>query len=77
MKMFEKTNLGSMSYFLGMEIKQGKDEAFTCQKKYSKKILKKFQMDGCKAARTPMKNKKKSYVKKMVLTKLMKDISGV
>ncbi|KAL0536061.1 hypothetical protein IC582_024993 [Cucumis melo] len=46
MKMFEMTNLRLMSYFLGIEIKQGQGEVFTCQKKYAKEILKKFKMDG-------------------------------
>ncbi|KAL0560868.1 hypothetical protein IC582_001283 [Cucumis melo] len=39
MKMFEMTDLGLMSYFLGIEIKQGKGEVFICQKKYAKEIL--------------------------------------
>ncbi|XP_038902363.1 secreted RxLR effector protein 161-like [Benincasa hispida] len=53
------TDLGFMSYFLGMEIKQGQDEVFICQKKYVKEILKKFQMDECKTARTLMNQKEK------------------
>jgi len=35
MKMFEMTDLGLMSYFLGIEIKQGQGEVFICQKKYA------------------------------------------
>ncbi|TYK23207.1 retrovirus-related Pol polyprotein from transposon TNT 1-94 [Cucumis melo var. makuwa] len=38
-------DLGLMSYFLGIEIKQGQGEVFICQKKYAKEILKKFKMD--------------------------------
>jgi hypothetical protein len=34
-EVFEMTDLGLMSFFLGMEILQGKDEIFICQKKYS------------------------------------------
>ena len=48
MQAFEMTDLGLMSYFLGMEIKQGQDEVFICQKKYAKEILKKFNMEDCK-----------------------------
>ncbi|XP_038904259.1 uncharacterized mitochondrial protein AtMg00810-like [Benincasa hispida] len=59
MKTFEMTDLGFMSYFLGMEIKQGQDEVFICQKKYVKEILKKFQIDECKVARTPINQKEK------------------
>ncbi|KAL0408197.1 UNVERIFIED_CONTAM: Copia protein [Sesamum radiatum] len=59
MKVFEMTDLGFMSYFLGMEIKQGQSEVFIYQKKYAKEILKKFQMEECKAASTPMNQKEK------------------
>ncbi|KAA0060156.1 Retrovirus-related Pol polyprotein from transposon TNT 1-94 [Cucumis melo var. makuwa] len=59
MKMFEMTDLGLMSYFLGIEIKQGQGEVFICQKKYAKEILKKFKMDKCKAVNTPMNQKEK------------------
>ncbi|KAL0537524.1 hypothetical protein IC582_026502 [Cucumis melo] len=59
MKMFEMTDLGFMSYFLGIEIKQGQGEVFICQKKYAKEILKKFKMDECKAVSTLMNQKEK------------------
>jgi len=39
---FEMTDLGLMTYFLGMEIKQNKNEIFICQKKYANEISKKF-----------------------------------
>jgi hypothetical protein len=48
------TDLGLMSFFLGMEIMQNREEIFICQKKYSREILKKFQMDNCKPTATPM-----------------------
>nr|XP_019703149.1 uncharacterized protein LOC109505208 [Elaeis guineensis] len=48
MKMFEMTDLGVMSYFLGMEIKQAQNEIFICQKKYLKEILKRFNMEESK-----------------------------
>ena len=53
-QVFEMIDLGLMAYFLGMEIKQAKDEVFICQRKYAKKILKKFHMKNCKATVTPM-----------------------
>jgi len=34
-----------------------------CLKKYSKEILKKFQMEECKAASTPM-NQREKFIKK-------------
>ena len=48
MQAFEMIDIGLMSYFLGMEIKQRRDEVFICQKKYAKEILKKFNMEDCK-----------------------------
>lgn len=59
MKVFEMTDLSKMAYFLGIEIKQGEDEAFICEKKYAKEILKKFQMEDCKAVTTPMSHKER------------------
>jgi len=56
---FEMTDLGLMTYFLGMEVKQSQNEVFICQKKYAKEILKKFQMEECKATSTPMNQKEK------------------
>jgi hypothetical protein len=53
-QVFEMTDLGFMSFFLGMEIIQSKEEIFICQKKYSRKILKKFHMENCKSTATPM-----------------------
>jgi hypothetical protein len=41
-EVFEMTDLGLMTYFLGMEITQKKNEIFICQKKYAKEILKKI-----------------------------------
>ncbi|RDX60518.1 Pentatricopeptide repeat-containing protein, partial [Mucuna pruriens] len=45
-----------------MEITQKKNEIFVCQKKYAKKILKKFQFDECKVMNTPM-NQKEKFIK--------------
>ena len=59
MKGFEMTDLGLMTFFLGMEIKQAEHEVFICQKKYAKGILKKFKLEECKAASTPMNQKEK------------------
>ena len=57
--MFEMTDLGEMSYFLGMEISQTQNEVFIFQKKYSKEILKRFNMEECKSVSTPMIQKEK------------------
>ena len=42
LKVFEMTDLGLMSYFLGMEMKQDHDGVFISQKKYAKEILTNF-----------------------------------
>lgn len=57
---FEMTDLGLMTYFLGMEITQKKNEIFICLKKYAKEIFKKFQQ--CKTMNTPM-NQKEKFIK--------------
>ena len=51
---FEMSMMGELSFFLGLQIKQTKDGIFLCQSKYCKEILKKFEMESCKKASTPM-----------------------
>jgi len=51
---FEMTDLGLMTYFLGMDIIQNKNEIFICQQKYAKEIPKKFQLDECKIMKYPI-----------------------
>ncbi|XP_068466404.1 uncharacterized mitochondrial protein AtMg00810-like [Phaseolus vulgaris] len=53
-KEFEMSMMGELSFFLGLQIKQSKEGIFLCQSKYCKEILKKFEMENCKAATTPM-----------------------
>jgi hypothetical protein len=45
---FEMTDMGKMTFFLGMEVKQKENEIFICQQKYAKEILKKFNMEECR-----------------------------
>ena len=59
MQAFEMIDLGLMTYFLGIEIKQSENEVLICQRKYAKEILKKFQMEECKSVSTPMNQKEK------------------
>ncbi|XP_073107386.1 secreted RxLR effector protein 161-like [Elaeis guineensis] len=54
MKEFEMTDLALMKYFLGIQVKQSKGKIFLSQEKYLEDILKKFQMNKCKAVSTPM-----------------------
>jgi hypothetical protein len=47
-EVFEMTDLGLMTFFLGMEIMQVEHEVFICQQKYAKEILKKFKLENTK-----------------------------
>jgi len=51
---FEMSMMGELSFFLGLQIKQSKESIFLCQSKYCNDILKKFEMESCKATITPM-----------------------
>lgn len=51
---FEMTDLGLMKYFLGIEVEQSAHGIFVCQQKYATDILRRFRMDICKPAETPI-----------------------
>jgi hypothetical protein len=51
---FEMKDLGSMHYFLGLEVWQSPEKIFLNQGKYAVEILKRFDMLECKAMTTPM-----------------------
>ena len=63
---FEMSMMGELKFFLGLQIKQGKDGIFINQAKYIKELIEKFGMDGCKSSKTPMST----------TTKLNKDEHG-
>ncbi|XP_021802338.1 uncharacterized protein LOC110746426 [Prunus avium] len=48
------SDLGLIHYFLGIEINQGEDGIFICQKKYIENLLKKFKIYECKIVATPV-----------------------
>lgn len=56
---FEMTDLGLMSYFLGIEVSQVNGGIFISQKKYAGDILKKFKMDFANPIKTPVEEKLK------------------
>lgn len=56
---FEMTDLGKMTFFLGMQVQQKQHEIFVCQEKYAKEVLKKFNMEECHPTATPMNQKEK------------------
>lgn len=43
---FELTDMGLMTYFLGIVVKQMDESIFISQKKYTGHILKKFKMES-------------------------------
>jgi hypothetical protein len=51
---FEMSMMGELQYFLGLQIKQVKDGTFVYQTKYTKDMLRKFQMQDVKSMSTPM-----------------------
>lgn len=53
-KMFEMNDLGIMSYFLGLEVKQDKLGIHISQRKYIEDLLKSYNMMNCKTMPTPI-----------------------
>ena len=58
-EVFEMTDLGEMTLFLGMEIQQNEFGIFICQERYANKVLKKFAMENCKEIETPLAQNEK------------------
>jgi len=50
---FEMSMVGELNYFLGLQVKQLKDEIFLNQAKYCKDLLRKFGIEKCKSINTP------------------------
>ena len=53
-KRFEMSMIGELMFFLGFQVKQLKEGTFICQTKYTRDILKKFDMANAKPIKTPM-----------------------
>ena len=51
---FEMSMMGELNFFLGLQIKQIKEETFINQAKYIRDLLKKFNLEEVKAKKTPM-----------------------
>ncbi|KAK2973573.1 hypothetical protein RJ640_030698 [Escallonia rubra] len=58
-KEFEMTNIGLMSYYLGIEVKQRDDGIFISQEAYAKEVLKRFNMENCNPISIPIEVEKK------------------
>ena len=53
-KEFERRMVGELTFFLGLQVKQRKEDIFILQEKYARNIVKKFGLDSKKHAFTPM-----------------------
>ncbi|KAG7594882.1 Ribonuclease H-like superfamily [Arabidopsis thaliana x Arabidopsis arenosa] len=51
---FEMSDLGKLTYYLGIEVIQGEDGIVLKQERYAKKILEEAGMSECNASQTPM-----------------------
>ncbi|KAK2975101.1 hypothetical protein RJ640_002912 [Escallonia rubra] len=51
---FEMMDIGLMSYYLGIEVRQMEDGIFISQEAYAKEILKRYGMVYCKPVKTPV-----------------------
>nr|GEY12715.1 hypothetical protein [Tanacetum cinerariifolium] len=63
---FQMSSMGELTFFLGLQVKQNKDEIFISQDKYVTEILRKFGLTVGKSASTPIDTKKT----------LLKDLNG-
>jgi len=51
---FEMSMMGELNFFLGLQIKQFNNGTFLSQAKYSRELLKKFEMENYKEDATPI-----------------------
>jgi hypothetical protein len=56
---FSMSDLGLLSYYLGMEVKQEKDQITICQRAYALKILESCNMSRCNPVDTTMEERMK------------------
>jgi hypothetical protein len=53
-KLFKMSDLGLLSYYLGIEMEQKNDEIRLCQSSYAKNILENAGLSSCNVCATPM-----------------------
>jgi hypothetical protein len=76
---FEMSMMGEIKFFLGIQINQGPEGSYIHQSKYTKELLKKFDMTDCKPMKTPMHptcTLGKDENSKKVEKKLFRDMIG-
>ena len=57
-KEFEMSMVRELTFFLGLQVKQRKEDIFISQEKYAQNIVKKFGLDSKKHSSTPMSSSK-------------------
>ncbi|GJX16505.1 putative ribonuclease H-like domain-containing protein [Tanacetum coccineum] len=55
---FQMSSMGELTFLLGLQVKQKKDDIFISQDKYAKEILKKFRFTEVKTESTPIETQK-------------------
>jgi hypothetical protein len=58
-KVFRMSDLGALSYYLGIEVRQGSRGMELCQRSYATKLLEKAGLSDCNSCTTPMEPKLK------------------
>ncbi|WVZ98125.1 hypothetical protein U9M48_043603 [Paspalum notatum var. saurae] len=58
-KTFRMSDLGLLTYYLGIEVEQRKDGITLCQNSYARKLLERSGMGKCRPNKTPMEEKLK------------------
>ena len=61
-KEFDISMVGELTFFLGLQVKQKKEDIFISREKYARNIVKKFGLDSKKHASTPMSSSTKLNV---------------
>ncbi|WVZ81039.1 hypothetical protein U9M48_028466 [Paspalum notatum var. saurae] len=56
-KLFRMSDLGLLTYYLGIEVEQGTDSITLRQSAYARKLLERSCIAGCRANKTPMEEK--------------------
>jgi hypothetical protein len=77
---FRMSNLGALSYYLGIEVRQGKQSISLGQRAYAEKLLEHGGMAECKPCATPMewlKLSKHSTAAKVDVTRYRSIIGGL
>jgi hypothetical protein len=53
-ELFRMSDLGQLSYYLGIEVIQSEDEIALCQRRYAEKVLEVAGLKNCNSCRIPM-----------------------